>query len=219
MVRLQAATQGDVVLRLTPTGMHDAAGNELQPPPLALNGTVHFEPDHPSCVVARAPGQRETLYAFESFGSVAFRAVFNKPVSALSPSKILADVGTTGATLVTATRLPGPLSDRVFDVVVSGITDAGEIRVSVPANAVQDHVGNGNDASSGANNTVTLLPRDCPEGLTKMGLACCVGNCTSCGWLLRYMHANHWPSVARQSHLQQLPLSVLAVPRRGHRML
>lgn len=49
---------------------------------------MSFSPDHPAATVSRAPDQPAELLASQSYGTVRFVAVFNKPVSDLAANKV-----------------------------------------------------------------------------------------------------------------------------------
>jgi hypothetical protein len=50
----------------------------------------------------------------------------------------------------------GPHDGTTYDVAVSGMRRSGTVIASLPANAAQDAAGNGNRASTSADNSVTF---------------------------------------------------------------
>ncbi|MBL8063022.1 MAG: S-layer homology domain-containing protein [Anaerolineales bacterium] len=86
---------------------------------------------------------------------VQFTVIFSKPIntSTFTPGDITLG-GSAGATTAVITQI-APNDDTTFNVDVSGVANIGTIIASIPANAVQDSIGNDNAASTSNDNSVT----------------------------------------------------------------
>ncbi len=121
-----------------------------------------------------------------SYPLIRFRTVFTHPVTGFEPSDIVLS-GTAGATDVEIIER-APFTGSVFDVHVTGMTQAGTVRVSLPAGRVQAAGGLGNLAATSWDDTVNfqlpvaedrlflydgfeLLPREAPNPTFLDGVA------------------------------------------------
>lgn len=86
-------------------------------------------------------------------GTIDFTAVFTEYVTGFAAGDVTL-VDTAGATVSVAEVAPN--DGTTYNVAVSGMTTNGKMRVSIPANAATDAAGNGNTASTSADNTVTF---------------------------------------------------------------
>lgn len=82
---------------------------------------------------------------------IVVRALFSEPVAGFTGSDVSFGGSTAGGTLVAAVT-GGPTT---YTVAVTGMTTAGVVRASVPANAAADPAGDLSTASTSADNAVT----------------------------------------------------------------
>lgn len=119
----------------------------------ALNGSTQpNDTTPPSATINQASGQVDPT----STSPIHFTVVFSEPVSGLSTGDVNLLGGTAGATTATVTEV-APNNGTTYDVAVSGMTQAGFVVATVPANAATDGSGNPNTAST-SDNTVTWQP-------------------------------------------------------------
>ena len=124
--------------------------------PASFTWTVDITP--PSVSINQAMGQSDPANGMGI--TIHFTAVFSEPVTGFTNGDVVIG-GTAGATTVVVTEI-GPMNGTIYDVAVSGMTMGGTVMVSIPANKAQDAAGNGNNASSSTDNTVTYVPNTPP---------------------------------------------------------
>ncbi|MGH2922329.1 MAG: hypothetical protein ACRDKU_09710, partial [Gaiellaceae bacterium] len=110
----------------------------------------------PDVTINQASGQADPT----SVSPIHFTAVFNEPVTGFTSSDVSIS-GTAGGTKTVTVAEIAPNNGTTFDVAVSGMTQRGTVVATIPAGSnspstsgVQDAAGNGNTASTSADNTV-----------------------------------------------------------------
>ncbi len=141
------AAQGTYDLKLT------AAGSNIQDSTnatLMSDATASWVMDTaaPTVTVEQAAGQADPATGPTGTTTISFTVTFNEPVTGLTPAEVTLG-GTAGATVVNITG-----SGAVYTLLVQGMTQSGTVTASIIANAAQDAAGNGNTASTSADNTV-----------------------------------------------------------------
>jgi len=101
----------------------------------------------PTVTVNQAAGQPDPT----NLAPIRFTVVFSEPVVDFTAAKVTIG-GTAGATLATVSG-----SGTAYVVTLSGMTRTGTVTASVAADKVHDAAGNGNTASTGADNTVNYV--------------------------------------------------------------
>lgn len=136
---------GTVIASIGAGAATDAAGNASLAS-VSTDNTVTYDSDVPTVTVEQAVGQADPANA----SPINFTVTFSESVSGFDGSDVLLG-GTAGAT--TAVVSGGP---SVYAVAVSGMTGAGTVTASVPADAATDASSNGNSASTSVDNSVTF---------------------------------------------------------------
>jgi hypothetical protein len=90
--------------------------------------------------------------------TIHFTVVFDEPVSGFVASDVSLS-GTAGANNVVVTEI-APNNGTTFDVAVSGMSSAGTVIATIPANVANDAAGNGNQASTSTDNTTTVTAEE-----------------------------------------------------------
>ena len=121
----------------------DASGN-VDATPASFTWTI--DATRPSVTIEQPSGQPDPTSA----SPINFSVEFSEPVTGFSGGDITLG-GTAGA--ATAVVAGG---GTTYNVTVSGMTAAGTVTASIPANAATDVAGNGNTASTSSDNTVTF---------------------------------------------------------------
>ena len=102
----------------------------------------------PSVTVEQAGGQTDPT----NTQPIHFTAVFTEPVTGFGPGDVtLGGSAGHGSATVTIT----PLMPNSYDIAVSGLTSDGTLTASIGADSASDGAGNGNSASTSADNSVT----------------------------------------------------------------
>ena len=136
---------GDYSLHLiTSPGITDAAGNSA----ISTLSTWTVDVTAPTVTINQANGQADPTNA----GPVRFTVVFSEAPFGFSGADISFAGSTAPGTLVATVTGSG----TTYQVSVGGMTGSGTVVASVPANAATDAVGNGNTASTSADNSVTF---------------------------------------------------------------
>jgi CSLREA domain-containing protein len=136
----------------------DAAGN-VDATPASYTWTI--DTTRPNVSINQASTQDDPVTSANAV--IHFTAVFSEPVSGFTDSDVSLG-GTAGATTVVVTQI-APNNGTTYDVAVSGMTNAGIVTASIPANAAQDAAGNLSNASTSTDNTVTYAPNTAPTAL------------------------------------------------------
>ena len=136
---------GTVTLRVNANVAQDIAGNNN----IASAGPVTINYVHPGLSVSinQAPTQADPTRGTP----IKYIVVFNKTVTDFTSSDIVLTDTTSGTKVVTITG-----SGVTYNVSVAGMTKAGTITLTIPANVVHDAVGVGNFASTSTDNTVAF---------------------------------------------------------------
>jgi hypothetical protein len=135
---------------LVPAG--GTAGLTSDPPQISVS---YSDLVPPAVSVEQAVGQADPATA----GPIHFTAVFSEPVSGFGDAA--GDVllsGTAGATSALVSEV-APNDGTTYDIAVSGMRTGGTVIAAVPAGAARDGSGNGNAASTSADNAVTFDSR------------------------------------------------------------
>jgi fimbrial isopeptide formation D2 family protein/uncharacterized repeat protein (TIGR01451 family) len=146
---LVPSDQGSVSVSLPANGAQDAAGNGNT---ASTTLTRRFDHLAPSAMIAPATGQTNPTGS----APIRFRVVFDEPVSGFAAAGITFTGSTVPGTLAATVIESGPMDGTTYAVTVSGMTGAGEVHVSLAANAAQDAAGNGSAASGSV--SVTFNP-------------------------------------------------------------
>jgi len=103
----------------------------------------------PTVTINQASGQADPTSA----APINFTAVFNQPVTGFSNAGISL-AGSTADTSAATVNVTG--SGTTYNVSVANLLSSGTVRASVLANAITDDAGNGSQASTSTDNTVTF---------------------------------------------------------------
>lgn len=155
--RVTASTgtgDGTLQLNLTdPTGIKDAAGNTITGLP-AIGQPVVVDKTAPSSSIAPARSQPNPAAA----EPVRFTVTFSEPVFGFGSGGLVIG-GTAGPGIATVTGNPGGTS---YSVTVNGLTQSGQVSVTVISSAASDAAGNSTSGSAPAavnfNRPVPALP-------------------------------------------------------------
>ena len=123
--------------------------SDENPYDLTLNGTG-IDTTNPTVTVEQAGGQSDPA----TNGPVNFTATFNEPVSGFATGDVTLG-GTSNATTGTVTEI-APNDGTTYNIAVSGMTLPGTVTASIAGAVATDAAGNGNDASTSMDNSVTL---------------------------------------------------------------
>ena len=137
-------------------GAQDAAGNG-NTASTSTDNTVSYDTTKPNVTINQASGQADPT----SVSPIHFTAVFNEPVTGFTNTDVTI-AGTAGGTKTVAVTEVAPNNGTTYDVAVSGMTQRGTVVATIPAGSTapstsgaQDAAGNGNNASTSTDNTVT----------------------------------------------------------------
>lgn len=146
-VQVTPTTGGTIILRIPTTAtISDAAGNALDSDPaITDDNTVDVDATAPTATIDLATGQADPA----STSPINFEVVFSELVTGFDSSDIQVG-GTAGATTAVVTG-----SGATYNVAVSGMTTDGTVTISFNASAATDAAGNGNDAPTVIDNSVT----------------------------------------------------------------
>jgi hypothetical protein len=149
-VAVSGMTANGTVIATIPAGVAtDAAGNG-NTASTSTDNTVTFAttPDTtpPTVAINQAVGQADPT----NTSPINFAVVFSESVSNFATGDVTLE-GTAGATTGTVTG-----SGTTYNVAVSGMTSNGTVMASIAVGVATDAAGNGNTASTSADNTVTF---------------------------------------------------------------
>lgn len=141
------------------------------PNAMATNATTTFNTvdTPPDVTINQASGQTDPT----ATSPIHFTAVFLEPVTGFVGTDVGLS-GTAAATTAVVTEI-APNDGTTYDVAVSGMTNDGTVIATVPAASAQDGGGNGNTASTSADNTVTFDVNEAPT-FTVSGGQCSASN-------------------------------------------
>lgn len=111
----------------------------------STDNSITFDNVQPTVTINQAAGQADPT----RIQPVSFRVVFSEPVTGFTSSDVTV-VGPAGAT-ATVTG-----SGTTYDVAIGGMTASGVLMASIAPGVAQDAAGNGNQASTSTDNTVTF---------------------------------------------------------------
>ena len=141
---------GNVTASIPAGNVDDLSGNPNNASTSADN-TVTFDNSLPSATVEQATGQSDPT----NTSPVHFTVTFNEPIDISTFTSVDITLGgNAGATTAVVTEI-APNNGTTFDIEVSGMTTDGVVTASLAANAVQDVTGNGNNASTSVDNSIT----------------------------------------------------------------
>jgi len=146
-VAVSGMTDGTVIASIGANGAQDASGN-LNTASISTDNTVTYDTARPGVTINQAAGQPDPT----STSPIHFTVVFAEAVSDFSNADVTFG-GTAGGTKTASVTDAG--DHRTFDVAVSGMTTSGTVITSIGADKAHDAAGNGNYASTSADNTVT----------------------------------------------------------------
>ena len=132
----------------------DQAGNVEAAQTLPV--TIAADSEAPTVTIEQAAGQADPA----STSPISFTVVFNEPVSRFTDTDVSLS-GTAGATTALVSEV-APNDGTTYNVAVSGMAASGTVLAGVPADAAQDAAGNGNSASTSADNSVSFVPAPAP---------------------------------------------------------
>lgn len=134
---------GTVIVTVRAAAAVDAGGNASQASTSGDN-TVTFDGTAPTVTVDQAAAQADPT----RLSPITFTVAFSEPVSGFSETGVVVS-GTAGGTA----SVSGSGAD--YTVTVTGMSGDGKVVVTVPAGGAIDAAGNGNEASTSGDNSVT----------------------------------------------------------------
>jgi len=158
-------TDGDVVLTVPAGGVTDLASNPNEASTSTDNIVAWQLPDpgdttSPTVTVEQADGQADPT----SVAPVRFVATFSEPVTGFDVDDLRLDGSTVGGTILGDVTTRSKADGTSFDIVLSGMTSAGDLVVSVVAGAATDTAGNPSTASTSLDNVVSWTEVDVDDG-------------------------------------------------------
>jgi hypothetical protein len=149
-VAVSGMTGGGLIQASIPAGVvTDPVGNP-NTASTSTDNTVTRDLIRPGVTINQATTQHDPIGATP----IKLTATFTENVTAFVPADVVFTGSTVGGTLA-ATITGGP---KVFTVAVAGMTTAGLVKATIPANAAVDAAGNLSTASTSTDNTVTWDP-------------------------------------------------------------
>ncbi len=141
---------GTIVASVPAGGATDLDGNsaDANGASTSTDNVVTFDNVAPTVTIDQAAGQSDPT----KDSPVVFTVTFSEPVSGFAASDVSFSGSTVGGTPVAAVSAP---TGNTYTVSVTGITGQGTVIASVPAAGASDAAGNGNDASTSTDNSVT----------------------------------------------------------------
>jgi len=183
-----ATSSGTVIASLTAGVIADPVGI-LNTASTSTDNTVTYDITPPSVTINQAVGQADPTGSTPINFTIVFSEAINPATFTASDVTI---TGTAGATTVTLTT-----SDNItWNAAVSGLTSAGTVIAGIAANAVQDPVGNNNNASTSTDNTVTWTLQPVTTSCTNGGKD---GPVTISGMVNTYYPGNGSPAAGATS--------------------
>lgn len=141
---------GTVIATIEPGKAVDAVGNANVASTRTDNTVTYNDTIAPTVTVNQAVGQADPTNG----PTIEFTVVFSEQVNGLAAKDLTLTSTASGAKIsnVTAT------GNTTYSVMISGMTGAGTVKVSLAANKVDDYGRNGNVASTSTDNQVDWLP-------------------------------------------------------------
>jgi Big-like domain-containing protein/VCBS repeat protein/flagellar associated repeat protein len=138
-------TSGTVIATIPSSSATDAAGNG-NAASTSSDNTVTWD-SSPTVTVNQAAGQEDPT----KVSPILFTATFSEAVTGFTDADVDTSASTAGGDLA-AVVTGGP---TVYTISISGMTDDGTVKVSIPAAAAVDTDGQGNKASTSTDNSVS----------------------------------------------------------------
>ncbi len=146
LVAVRGMTGGGTVAISIAGGLaKDAAGNG-NTASTSEDDTVTYDPVAPTVTIIQAAGQRDPTNA----APLNFTVVFSEPVTGFETGDVTLTGTAPGTKTATVTG-----SGTNYSVAVTGMTGGGTVIAAIAAGKARDAAGNGNTASTSADNTVT----------------------------------------------------------------
>jgi LPXTG-site transpeptidase (sortase) family protein len=139
---------GTVIALIAANKIQDPLGN-ANTASTSVDNSVTYDISTPVVTVEQAASQADPT----SGSPIVFTITFSKPITGFNAGMVTIG-GTAGASSILVNEI-APNNGTTFEAIVSGMTSSGTVTASVPANVVKDAVGNFNNASTSADNTVT----------------------------------------------------------------
>lgn len=143
-------SDGTITASIAANKVRDSLGN-VNTASTSVDNSVTYDTTGQAVTVEQAAGQADPTKT----SPIHFTVTFNEPIDLSTFTS--ADItlgGTAGATTAVITEI-APNNGTTFDIEVSGMATDGMVTASLVANVVQDVTGNGNDASTSADNSIT----------------------------------------------------------------
>ena len=134
---------GSVIVHVRNGAAVDSAGIPTLPSGSAV---IFYDATPPTAALTKGAEQEDPT----SDATIAFTVTFSERVWGLYPVDVSLEADGTGAVTTVQSVTPRLDDELVWDIVVTGMTETGDVTVSVPAGAALDDAGNGNLASSSA---------------------------------------------------------------------
>ncbi|UXI70579.1 beta strand repeat-containing protein [Tahibacter amnicola] len=145
-VAVSGMTGNGTVTATLLAGVATDAGGNASAASTSTDNSVTYDATPPTVTIEQAAGQADPTAA----SPINFTVVFNEPVTTFATGDVTLG-GTAGATTATVTG-----SGTTYNVAVSGMSGAGTVTASIAPGVAADDAGNGNLASTSADNTVTF---------------------------------------------------------------
>jgi large repetitive protein len=145
--------EGTYVLKLTAAGSNikDSTNTSLNSD---ASGSWVMDTTAPTVTVEQAAGQTDPVTGPAGTTTINFTATFSEAVTGFTGAGVTI-FGTANPTIVNVSG-----SGTTYNLAVQGMTQTGTVRASVNASAATDSAGNGNTASTSADNTVQFNKDD-----------------------------------------------------------
>jgi hypothetical protein len=137
-------SSGSVSASVAAAAASDGAGN-ASAASTSTDNTVSYDNAAPTVTINQAGGQSDPTNA----GPINFTVVFSEPATGFATGDVTL-TGTAGATTATVTG-----SGATYNVAVTGMTSSGTVTATIAAGKATDAAGNGNTASTSADNSVS----------------------------------------------------------------
>ncbi len=138
------------------TNIDDFSVEPFSLPSVSCSFTVIVTPPPPSVTINQATGQSDPA----TVGPLNFTVVFSEAVTGFSSSDVTLS-GSAGATTAVITEI-APNNGTTFNVAVTGMTTAGTVIATIPADAALNSNNVGNTESSSTDNTITYVEPTAP---------------------------------------------------------
>jgi predicted outer membrane repeat protein len=149
-------SDGTVTASIPGGGVTDDATNTNNAS-TSTDDTVTYDTTGPGVTIDQAAAQADPT----GDSTIHFTVVFSEPVSGFTGEDV-ALTGSAGATNAVVSEI-APNDGTTYDVTVSGLSSNGTVTATIPAGGATDAAGNGNDASTSTDNTVTYDDVSSPD--------------------------------------------------------